>query len=433
MKYLKIQNDGLLDIRLVALMGGTTKANDKYKIGQFGTGLKYTLAFLFRNNLDFKIYVGEQEVKIGLDVENIQGERFEIIRINGERTSITTRMGEDWQSWMIVRELWCNALDEGSACRDICYDTKGEKGKTTFFIQVDKQIDDVLNHWDKYFIHNLEPLFENNRLAIYPSSGHMCIYKQGVLIHEEKETKTLFRYDVKDATINELREFRGSVAYAIHDCLTNANQKVAEYLLENISEEYYEGDRMDWHYWNKFSPAWREVIGNNKLITKLVFEKIKARGGEIPENIIIVPQGLYVELTKQFEGISAVRTTSEGAAFYEDYDEKVENRIKQAITILEHAGYNMHPELEFRYGWFENKTVLADVNLKEKIVRISSTLLNTSLFEVTVILVEENEHFNTSFRDCSREFQTHFIKLFTQQLLKTAEIEIQCQTGVITG
>jgi hypothetical protein len=26
MKYLKIQNDGLLDIRLVALMGGTTKA-----------------------------------------------------------------------------------------------------------------------------------------------------------------------------------------------------------------------------------------------------------------------------------------------------------------------------------------------------------------------------------------------------------------------
>lgn len=35
MKYLKIQNKGLLDIRLVALMGGTTKADNQYKIGQF--------------------------------------------------------------------------------------------------------------------------------------------------------------------------------------------------------------------------------------------------------------------------------------------------------------------------------------------------------------------------------------------------------------
>ena len=64
MKYLKIQNQGLLDIRLVALMGGTTKANDEYKIGQFGTGLKYTLAYLIRNNIDFKIFVGTEEIKV---------------------------------------------------------------------------------------------------------------------------------------------------------------------------------------------------------------------------------------------------------------------------------------------------------------------------------------------------------------------------------
>jgi hypothetical protein len=64
MKYLKIQNNGELDIRLVALMGGTTKANDLYKIGQFGTGLKYTLAYLFRNNIDFKILSGANKVDV---------------------------------------------------------------------------------------------------------------------------------------------------------------------------------------------------------------------------------------------------------------------------------------------------------------------------------------------------------------------------------
>src|SRR6185312_2743617 len=153
MKYLKIQNDGELDIRLVALMGGTTKSKDKFKIGQFGTGLKYTLAFLFRNNIDFKIMVGTEEVKISLEKELIKDEVFEIICINGNRTSITTKMGEDWFAWMIVRELWCNALDEGGAIREETEIIEGEAGKTTFYIQIDMQIANVLKEWDKYFIH----------------------------------------------------------------------------------------------------------------------------------------------------------------------------------------------------------------------------------------------------------------------------------------
>ena len=105
MKYLKIQNQGLLDIRLVALMGGTTKANDEYKIGQFGTGLKYTLAYLIRNNIDFKIFVGTEEIKVETVTETIKETDFSIICINGHRTSITDKMGMEWKAWMIVREL----------------------------------------------------------------------------------------------------------------------------------------------------------------------------------------------------------------------------------------------------------------------------------------------------------------------------------------
>ena len=70
MRYLKIQNKGLLDIRLVALMGGTTKTDNQYKIGQFGTGLKYTLAYLLRNNIAFKIFVGNKEVIIKTELDN---------------------------------------------------------------------------------------------------------------------------------------------------------------------------------------------------------------------------------------------------------------------------------------------------------------------------------------------------------------------------
>ena len=79
MKYLRIANNGELDMRLVSLMGGTTKNRDEYKIGQFGSGLKYTLAYLLRRNLVFKIFIGEEAVKIGLETEVIRGEEFEII------------------------------------------------------------------------------------------------------------------------------------------------------------------------------------------------------------------------------------------------------------------------------------------------------------------------------------------------------------------
>lgn len=426
MKYLKIQNNGELDIRLVALMGGTTKANDQFKIGQFGTGLKYTLAFLFRNNLVFNIFCGDQEVSLHTEIEKIREEDFEIICINGQRTSITTKMGEDWQTWMIIRELWCNALDEGGAAKDISTEVEGKPGTTTFFIQLNDQIQEVLNNWSKYFIHDQLPIFSNSNCAIYPAGEKLCIYKQGVLIYENKEYKSVFSYDLKWAPINELREFRGSISHAIVSCLSGANEATASYFLENVTEGHYEGQSsMDYHWSLSFGPSWTNVIGSGKLIHQKVLDEIKARGNNPDEAaLIIVPEIVYKALTKQFEGIGALRVASQIGEFYEHYDERLENKIKQGLVILEACNYNMHPELEFVYGWFEDKTVLARVSLANKKVYVCQTLLQKSLFCIASMLVEENEHFNTGMADKTREFQQHFIDLYTQQLLATNQVEI---------
>lgn len=426
MKYLKIQNDGELDIRLVALMGGTTKANDKYKIGQFGTGLKYTLAFLFRNNLSFKIYCGEKEVDVSTEVENIRDQNFEIICINGQRTSITTQMGEDWEPWMIIRELWCNALDEGNAIRDITTDVAGRPNTTTFYIQIDKQIQAVIDNWAKYFIHEQEAIFFDASHAIYPAGDKMCIYKQGVLIYEHPELKSVFSYDMKCASINELREFRGSPGHAVVNCLCDANEATARYFLENVTEKHYEGqDTMDYNWFVSFGSAWRNVIGTAKLIYQKALDEIKARGNAPDEAaLIVVPEIVYKALTKQFEGIGALHVAESIGEFYEDYNDKIENKVKQALVILESCEYAIHPELEFVYGWFGDKTVMARVSLNEKKVFISQALLQKPLFYVISTLVEENEHFNTGMQDKTREFQQHFIDLYTRQLLATNQVEI---------
>jgi hypothetical protein len=424
MKYLKIQNNGELDIRLVALMGGTTKAKDKFKIGQFGTGLKYTLAFLFRNNIDFKIMVGTEEVKITLEKELIKEEVFEIICINGNRTSITTKMGEDWAAWMIVRELWCNALDEGGALKEITEEVSGEAGKTTFFIQEDLQIKNVLKEWDKYFIHDNQPIWENSNYKVYPGGNKLRIYKQGVLIHEDDTAPAVFAYDIKNADINELREFRGMPRFEIAHALACVDAKTVRIFFDTLTDNHCES-KMDWNWYQSFGTGWAEAIGSAKIITEKTLNTIKDRGGKPDEaSLIIVPKGLYDMLCKQFEGIGATRVAATIGDFYEDFDEKVESKIKQGLTILESCDYVFHPELQFVYGFFEDKTTMAKVDIKNRKVYISKAFLQKPLFTIVSMLIEENEHFNTGLSDETRAFQQHFIDLYARQVLAGHEIEI---------
>lgn len=428
MKYLKIKNNGELDIRLVALMGGTTKANDEYKIGQFGTGLKYTLAYLFRNNLDFKIFVGNEEVKIHTEKEEIRNEIFEIICINNQRTSITTKMGECWTAWMIIRELFCNALDEGGAEWEITENIQSEESTTIFYIQIDTQIKEVTDNWHKYFIHGQEPMFKNETYAIYPGGDKLKFYKQGVLIFEHPTEKGLFSYDVKNADINELREFKGIIGYEITHALHQANEKIAQYFLENISESFYEGKpgTMDYEwYTGDWTESWRNAIGQAKIVHIKAVENAAARGIEIDTvSNIVVPECVYKILTKKFEGIGALYVASKSQEFLENYDPIMENQLKQALTILETCDYLMRPELEFRYGWFEDKRIQALVNVKDKVICVSNTLLQKPLFDTISMLIEENEHFNTGMSDNTRNFQQHFIDLYTRTLLAKNKIEI---------
>lgn len=426
MKYLKISNDGELDIRLVALMGGTTKAKKEHLIGNFGSGLKYTLAFLLRNNLDFKIYSGENLIDIKTDNEVIRDESFDIICINGHRTSITCNMGLDWQAWMIIRELWSNALDEGGQERSVTETVVGAAGKTTFYIQVDAQIKEVLDNWNKYFIQDQEPISVTPYHKIYPGGKFLRLYKQGVLIYEDTERPAMYSYDITHATLNELREFKGSSDFEVTHALAGANSTVVKYFLENITDAYHEALPMAYEYsWIDWGSAWREEIGNAKLMHPEILKEHHARGIALnPNDFIIVPKPVFKALTQKFEGISALRIAKDGSAFYENYDEKIENMVKQGLVILESCGYTMHPELEYRYGFFEDKRTLAQIQFDEKIICVSQTMLGKSLFSVVAMLIEENEHFNTGMRDESREFQQHFIDLYTKSLLALNEIQI---------
>ncbi len=425
MKYLKIQNKGKLDIRLIALMGGTTKSDDEYKIGHFGTGLKYTLAYLFRNKVQFKIFVGQDEVEINTEREEIGKQVFDIITINNHRTSITTQMGDDWKAWMIIRELYSNALDEGGASYSLTEEAKGREDATIFYIEMTPEIMEVYNSWDKYFVVGKEPFYETEKYKIYPATGNLVLYKQGILIHESKQ-KSLFNYDIKNADINELREYKGHLETDIVYILFGMNKKKCiQYFIEHVKEDHYEGT-IDYDYWSEnFSKEWKETLDGAQIIHQKAKEDIEARGIEVDTAAnIVVPEKLYKGLSKQFDGIGALRISKEVNDFYEIYNERLDDKINKAQGILESAGYYMEPELTYIYGVFGDKNVLAKISFDDKKIYISEKHLDQDLFSICTTLVEENEHYKTGHRDHTREFQQHFINLYVNAIVEKEKIDI---------
>ena len=424
MKYLKITNIGLLDIRLVHLMGGTTKSNDEFKIGQFGTGLKYAMAFMLRNNIDFRIFIDEKEIKLSTVQETIRDTVFEIIFIDGERTSITTNMGLDWEAWMIIRELWCNALDEIDPNFSIVDIITPSKGLTEYYIQLVPDIKEVFDNWTKYFIHCEIPLMDTEEFAIYKGGDSLRCYKNGVLIKEITGQKAIFSYDFKNTPLNELREMRYSPGTEICDVIPHLNKEIAEMMIENISGDYYEStlDFSDsWH--DRFGDGWKEAVGNAKFCSDKTYEKIVDKWPEIAnEAIVIVPSLFYKAISKYFPHVSITRASDKLHEFFETYSDKLTDKIKKCKDLLESVGYFIDPNLKIITGVFGNKEIWAQISFDDKEIRLNQDLENMSDSDLIVALIEENEHFKTHFSDCTRAFQTHLLKLYSNILLKDIKV-----------
>lgn len=423
MKYLKIQNDGVLDENLIFLMGASTKHNDLSKIGQFGTGLKYSLTWLLRNNVDFKLFLGGKQVVIDTVQMNVRQNSFDVVRIDGRESSVTTKMGQDWKAWMILRELWCNAIDEGGNVMDVVEDVRGEDDKTTFYIQLTGDIAEAYKNWNKYF-NNRTPLFENADYRVYPGQGNtMKIYRKGILIKEFEDTECVFDYDFVHAGINELREYIGYLDLDICYCFAELNTKAITYLIENLDDNKREA-KVDLSFSNFRN--WKEAFGNAKIISYESFKVLKEmQPGSMSESRFVqLPSNLYKKLSKDIDGISALMTSHDAHTFFEVYDSKLEATIKQALAVLESCDYFVDAELKFIVGVFNDKSVLGRVNLKTATVMLSTTLRDMGLKELIYTIVEETEHFRTSFHDNTREFQNHFIKLYVNVLMQSNEVKL---------
>ena len=112
------QNPGLIDLRSVQIMGLNAKES-KNPIGQFGTGLKYAIAVLLRNNCQVSIWRGKEHFAFGKRKDTLRGKEFDFVSMMTVKTGqeqdlgFTLELGKHWEPWMAIRELESNCRDEG--------------------------------------------------------------------------------------------------------------------------------------------------------------------------------------------------------------------------------------------------------------------------------------------------------------------------------
>jgi hypothetical protein len=321
---------------------------------------------------------------------------------------------------MIIREIWCNALDEGGACRAITDNPTGEEGSTTVYTQLIPEVQAVLDNWQKYYLHDQRPVCQGDGFSIYPGGNSLRLYKNGVLISEQmgKDLKSVFSYDIADAEINELREFKGTISLAVAQCLAKADKTAAEIFMQTVSQKHFEGNQdMEWYL--TWSDSWREAIGDKKLIDFDAEELMLKNGKTINyDEVLVLPRQVYTVLSKQFPEVRGLYVSSGARTFMVHENPDLIEKINQAVETLRRCGIFFHPDIRFSTGYFSNSNVVADVNMESRMVCVSNKLADRSLFEVMTTIVEENAHVHTGFHDETRAFQQYFIDLYTKTLLE---------------
>jgi hypothetical protein len=176
-------NPGLMPIDAIRLMGASVKTPGAF--GRFGTGFKYALATILRGGGDVHIWRGAEELGFSLRGALIKEQAFEevVLTRKTRRTGVgaarweetplgfTTQLGKDWEPWMALRELACNARDEGGDFKVVeaqevpsCFSAKD--GETVIVVK-----------WP-----------ELDRAA---KDGELHVFAEGELLHEEAGVRVL--------------------------------------------------------------------------------------------------------------------------------------------------------------------------------------------------------------------------------------------------
>jgi hypothetical protein len=432
-KWFVIKNEGGFDATLATVIGFTTKRDDDSKVGKFGSGLKYSIPYLLRNNIPFKLFVSNKEYEFGL--EPIEGYhngtivKTDVITLNGERTGLGIDAGPDWERWFVVREIVQNAFDEKGFDYDFENDINPEEGYVKWYLDFNV-FREIIMKWDNYFSFDRVPLFSarfpNDIFNHYdcgevhafqkldPDKKEGRIYYQGFYVGSVPTSK--YDYQVEKVDINEYRQMRNR--YDVEAGISRA--VIASIDFNMVAQIFHDVDFNHdtiWHsfvYINVFSPHFENFVKENaqsiKVNTSLLEEAVTVDAIYMPADFIrvLAQQGWLAGIKAQGDMLIQDSKLSGTPAHNDAY-----SRIEKARDFFTAVGFGLHHDISIKKLESTSKgDVLGLAQFDpEKIYLAEQLFINPEYDDAMLmkVLIEEQEHLNSRSVDFSRKFQDALI------------------------
>jgi hypothetical protein len=262
--YLCISNNGEIDPRAFSLLGASSKRDESESIGFFGSGAKYALAVLLREDKRFRVFSGEKEIIFTAHVEQFRDKIVSVIHVDGRPTSLTIETGPKWTLHHALRELYSNAIDEENGQWNLVEHVLDAPGRTAIYVEADDDIKAIWKARHKYFITpEAKPLWEHEGVQCFDpkDTGNIAnFYRRGVWCCEERHIEPRFSYNIHDISLNESRVTSPETcSQAISDALFWCPDEnfIKKMLFEHADKPYAEWGAL-YYYQSGPSPAWRE-------------------------------------------------------------------------------------------------------------------------------------------------------------------------------
>lgn len=391
MNYLKISNKGILDVEALTLLGASSKRGDNTKIGQYGSGNKYSLAYLLRNNYEVTIMAGTFQIFLTTKRKKFRDKEFDIILVDGRETSITTEFGKDWNLGQAIRELYCNAIDEGEHTMEFVKEITPESEKTSFYIKSREEITSYVSNFDDYFAENKKVLFECSYGKILEKTGKgLNLYRKGVRCMETDKTST-YDYDLSEVLIDENRlvKYTWQVPSLIWNLIYQCtDEQIIKNILNNshnsnyiecIPSDFESVDR------NLMSDEYKNVIKSIKLAPKSMSELV---GSEEKLVTSILPDTIYKHATKIIDQDidSKYKATKNGFYVEIELNEKQQEKLNEVLNFFDENNYTISCSIVG--ARFEKKHDFGFADLKNNLILISESCLEKDIKTIKKTILE---------------------------------------------
>lgn len=257
---------GLIDIKAFTCFGMSSKPNTTSPIGYFGTGLKYAIAVLVRNDIAVSVYIGDDEYVFYKKTVKFRSDEFSQVMMKKRRGLLskwtyetlpfTTQLGRNWELWQAFRELESNTLDEGGYS-ELLRLPRGDELFTSGGTSIVVTSQDFANLW----IHERPTIFlskafrehaviNNDTLEVIPESSKYLYYR-GLRVYEfPKDMQSACTYNIKtqlelteDRTIKYITTAEAHIIYA----LLHATDKELIDLVLGAGDASFEA-QLSWEY-----------------------------------------------------------------------------------------------------------------------------------------------------------------------------------------